>query len=73
MLLEDRLLTGWRALLALAVLAGVTAMLGVVSMPVLDRDEARFAQATAQMLETGDWVQIHFLDEPRHKKPIGRR
>jgi len=71
MLLEDRLLTGWRALLALAVLAGVTAMLGVVSMPVLDRDEARFAQATAQMLETGDWVQIHFLDEPRHKKPIG--
>ncbi len=46
-------------------------MAGIFSLPVLDRDEARFAQATAQMLETGDWVRISFLDEDRNKKPVG--
>jgi 4-amino-4-deoxy-L-arabinose transferase-like glycosyltransferase len=57
------------ALLALAVLA--CALPGVFSIPVLDRDEARFAQATKQMLETGDFVNIFVQDEPRNKKPIG--
>lgn len=28
-------------------------------------------QATRQMLESGDWIHIHFQDEPRNKKPIG--
>ena len=37
----------------------------------LDRDEARFAQATRQMLETGDLVQIRYQDEARNKKPVG--
>ncbi len=40
-------------------------------MPPIDRDEARFAQATAQMLETGDLVTIRFLDDERNKKPVG--
>src|SRR5690606_39111304 len=31
----------------------------------------RFAQATAQMLETDDYVVIRFQDEPRFKKPVG--
>jgi 4-amino-4-deoxy-L-arabinose transferase-like glycosyltransferase len=44
---------------------------GIFTLPVLDRDEARFAQATAQMLETGDFVRISFLDEDRNKKPVG--
>lgn len=44
---------------------------GLSSLPVVDRDEARFAQATKQMLETGNYVAIRFQDEPRHKKPIG--
>ncbi len=57
------------AVLALAVLA--CALPGVFSLPVLDRDEARFAQATRQMLETGDFVNIMVQDEPRNKKPIG--
>src|SRR5262249_59443647 len=33
--------------------------------------EARFAQATKQMIETGDYVDIRFQDESRYKKPIG--
>ncbi|MEM8813402.1 MAG: glycosyltransferase family 39 protein [Pseudomonadota bacterium] len=40
-------------------------------MPPLDRDEPRFTQATKQMLETGDFVDIRFQDEARHKKPVG--
>ncbi|MDX2263943.1 MAG: glycosyltransferase family 39 protein [Hyphomicrobiales bacterium] len=44
---------------------------GQASLPVTDRDEARFAQATKQMLETGDFIDIRFQDEPRYKKPVG--
>ena len=69
--LAERLARGWRgpALAALVVL--VAALPGLVRLPPLDRDEARFAQATAQMLETGDLVNIRFQDEPRDKKPVG--
>jgi 4-amino-4-deoxy-L-arabinose transferase-like glycosyltransferase len=44
---------------------------GLLYLPVTDRDEARFAQASKQMVETGDYVNINLQDEPRHKKPIG--
>jgi 4-amino-4-deoxy-L-arabinose transferase-like glycosyltransferase len=44
---------------------------GIASIPPLDRDEARFAQATRQMLETGDFIRIRFQHEARNKKPIG--
>ena len=44
---------------------------GLVSLPVTDRDEARFAQATKQMLETGDFIDIRFQEDARYKKPIG--
>jgi 4-amino-4-deoxy-L-arabinose transferase-like glycosyltransferase len=37
----------------------------------MDRDEPRFAQATKQMLETGDYIAIRFQDEARNKKPVG--
>lgn len=59
------------ALAIIALLALSAALAGVFSLPVLDRDEARFAQATAQMIQTGNLVEINFLDEPRHKKPAG--
>ena len=36
----------------------------------MDRDEARFAQSTRQMLESGDYLDIRFQDEPRNKKPV---
>jgi 4-amino-4-deoxy-L-arabinose transferase-like glycosyltransferase len=34
-----------------------------------DRDEPRYAQASRQMLASGDWVVPKLLDEPRIKKP----
>lgn len=52
----------------LTLLAGLP---GLLMLPPLDRDESRFAQATAQMLESGDYIDIRFQDEPRWKKPIG--
>ena len=44
---------------------------GQGSLPTTDRDEARFAQASKQMLETGNYVDIRFQEVPRYKKPIG--
>ena len=44
---------------------------GVFSLPPLDRDESRFAQASKQMLESGDLVDIRFGHVPRYKKPAG--
>jgi len=44
---------------------------GIVALPPTDRDESLFAQATKQMIETGDYVDIHYLGTPRYKKPIG--
>ena len=44
---------------------------GLLSIPPIDRDEARFAQATKQMVESGDYIDIRFQDEVRYKKPVG--
>ncbi len=44
---------------------------GVFSLPALDRDEARFAQASKQMLETGDYIRIREQSGLRNKKPAG--
>ncbi len=44
---------------------------GFAQLPTIDRDEARYAQATTQMLETGDFVDIRFQGTARYKKPIG--
>ena len=57
---------------AVLVLAALLAFLpGFFQIPPTDRDEARFAQATKQMLETGEYVDIRFQDEVRYKKPVG--
>lgn len=44
---------------------------GFFNIPPIDRDEARFAQATKQMVESGDYVDIRFQDDVRYKKPVG--
>jgi 4-amino-4-deoxy-L-arabinose transferase-like glycosyltransferase len=71
----DRMLArwsrGWRGPATAAFIACLAALPGLIAAPVLDRDEARFAQATSQMLETGDFVVIKFQDQPRFKKPVG--
>ena len=67
----DRYITGWRGP-ALAALIALFAGLPVLTLlPPLDRDESRYAQATSQMLESGDFVDIRYQDEPRWKKPVG--
>jgi len=43
---------------------------GFFTLPPIDRDEPRFAQASRQLLESGDWVDIRFQATPRYKKPI---
>src|SRR5579872_7390628 len=58
--------------IALLMLCGFLLFLpGFFSIPPIDRDEARFAQATKQMVEGGDFVDIRFQDEVRYKKPVG--
>ena len=65
----DRLrLWQWAALLGLCL---VLYLPGFFTLPPFDRDEARFAQATRQMVESGDYVNIRFQDEARLKKPVG--
>ncbi len=74
MTLESRLddwSRGWRGPLFAALVALIAGLPGLFAMPPLDRDESRFAQATAQMLETDDLVVIKFQDQPRFKKPVG--
>ncbi|MDF1793263.1 MAG: glycosyltransferase family 39 protein [Thalassobaculaceae bacterium] len=58
----------WLLVLVVAVAA---LMPGIFQIPAMDRDEARYAQASRQMLESGDLVDIRFQAVPRHVKPIG--
>ena len=58
-------------LVIVAAFAAFVATAGTFSLPPLDRDEARFAQASVQMMETGDYVRINFQDRERNKKPAG--
>jgi 4-amino-4-deoxy-L-arabinose transferase-like glycosyltransferase len=44
---------------------------GFFTLPPLDRDESRFAQASKQMVETGNLVDIRFSEGARYNKPIG--
>lgn len=60
-----------RACALLLALSLVAFLPGFATLQPMDRDEPRFAQASKQMLETGDFVDIRFQDEARHKKPVG--
>jgi 4-amino-4-deoxy-L-arabinose transferase-like glycosyltransferase len=60
-----------RAVMVLLVVALLGFLPGFFSIPPIDRDEARFAQATKQMVESRDYVDIRFQDEVRYKKPVG--
>ncbi|MDB5590785.1 glycosyltransferase family 39 protein [Enterovirga sp.] len=60
-----------RAAVVLVALSLLCFLPGFGSLHPMDRDEPRFSQATKQMLESGDFVDIRFQDEARYKKPIG--
>jgi 4-amino-4-deoxy-L-arabinose transferase-like glycosyltransferase len=60
-----------RAVAFLILVGALFFLPGFFNIPPVDRDEARFAQATKQMVETGDFVDIRFQNEVRYKKPVG--
>src|SRR4051812_4644375 len=59
----------WRAGLLLVAICLAVYLPGFTSIPVVDRDEARFAQASRQMLESGDYVVPRVQGRPRLNKP----
>src|SRR5215217_4655802 len=60
-----------RPLAALLLICLLAWLPGFFTLPPLDRDESRFAQATKQMLETGDFINIKLGDQVRYEKPVG--
>jgi hypothetical protein len=60
-----------RSYAVLALLGLLLWLPGIFSLPPLDRDESRFSQATRQMVQSGDLVDIRFGQVPRYKKPAG--
>ena len=60
-----------RPVAALFLLCLLAWLPGFSTLPALDRDEARFAQASKQMVETGNLIDIRFGEEARYKKPAG--
>ncbi|MBS0279864.1 MAG: glycosyltransferase family 39 protein [Proteobacteria bacterium] len=60
-----------RAYPLLAILCVALWLPGILTLPALDRDESRFAQSSRQMLDSGNFVDIRFGNEPRYKKPAG--
>jgi hypothetical protein len=63
---ETRRPVPWLALLCLLLW-----LPGFVTIPPGDRDESRFAQATRQMVDSGDYVRIRLGEVERNKKPAG--
>ncbi|MEM6382354.1 MAG: phospholipid carrier-dependent glycosyltransferase [Pseudomonadota bacterium] len=59
------------AVLCVALIATAAFVPGVATIPPIDRDESRYAQASRQMVATGDFVDIRFQDRARYDKPIG--
>lgn len=69
--LFDQFASGWRSYALIAAIALLSSLFGAGRVPVMDTDEARFAQASRQMIESGDYVVIRLQDEERRLKPIG--
>lgn len=42
---------------------------GTWILPITDRDEARFAEASREMIQRGDWAVPWFNNQPRYDKP----
>ncbi len=55
----------------LALFAILTLITGRIALPPFDRDESRYLQASRQMLQTGNLIDIRFQDQPRWVQPAG--
>ena len=55
--------------LVLALFCLVLHLAGTWSLPLMDRDEPRFAEASREMRERGDYVVPYFNNHPRLDKP----
>ncbi len=42
---------------------------GTWTLPLIDRDEPRFSEASREMLQRGDWILPTFNNAPRYDKP----
>ncbi|MBS9477841.1 ArnT family glycosyltransferase [Ancylobacter radicis] len=60
-----------RCSLILVLLCCIAFLPGFFSIPVLDRDEARFALVTRQMVETGQLAEVRIGSEGAHTRPLG--
>ncbi|HEY1881125.1 MAG TPA: glycosyltransferase family 39 protein, partial [Caulobacteraceae bacterium] len=69
--LMERFGRGWRGPALASLIALFAGLPGLIALPPIDRDESRFAEASAQMLESGDFVTPRLQDIPRYKKPVG--
>lgn len=67
----DSLVTGHRSLFTFLffIFCIVFHLLGTWSVPLIDRDEPRFAEASREMIEGGDYVVPHFNNQLRLDKP----
>jgi 4-amino-4-deoxy-L-arabinose transferase-like glycosyltransferase len=59
-----------RIAIAIFAFALLLYLLGNGEHSLWDRDEARFSEATREMIETGDWIIPHLNGEIRYDKPI---
>ena len=59
-----------RTAMAIALALLLTGFLGAAQTSLFDRDEPRYAQATREMIASGDWDVPSFKGEPRLHKPV---
>mgnify|MGYP001290197130 CR=1 FL=1 len=70
--LFDLFARGWRGYALIALIALTSGLFGAARVPVMDAPvEARFVQASRQMVESGDYIRIRWQDQDRNKKPVG--
>lgn len=65
----DLLLKSRRTALLVVALGAVALLPGTATLPLIDRDEPRFAEATRVMMTEGDWIVPHFNGRLRLDKP----
>lgn len=59
-----------RPALSLLLLAFLTFFLGLGRQAITDSDEAFYAEAAREMVESGDWLTPHFNYQDRWQKPV---